>query len=529
MGLGDAFRSWRLSREVRRLLIAGERKNALALVASAGGQLRAGALVDLARDCDEDELELACELLQEALARSPQDDDITWLLARREARAGRVRSSVERLRALRARHPRRVDVLAELAEQLIALERAAEAEALLADWEEAPEPRLLCVLGKARFAQERLEEALPPLERALQLYEQRTRGDALAGGQPVRDDEYVELEALHSEVLASLHGHEALVVDAARRRRLDARAGVNFQLLAAHRMVGAPCRAPSLALLPLERMRALADERLRGEASDAVGLVQRGVVLLREGRFRDALKHFERAHELSPDDFAPLLGKGVALELDQQDVLGGLKHLPEVGGLEGLERVFEDWPALTERERRVVHASVLPLRQFLPGLAARGYRVRILPLDVRASDVPELAALREERAGEGDHRTFEALHGVALGNLALAKVEGLLSLEPGAGGWVLAHEFAHLVLNAGSGRLRGRVQRLLRRAERAGYVGSEYQKQNEDEFFACAYTEYLARRYGLEVEQQVDDRGVAADVFALFEELDTAPEGPLQG
>lgn len=52
------------------------------------------------------------------------------------------------------------------------------------------------------------------------------------------------------------------------------------------------------------------------------------------------------------------------------------------------------------------------------------------------------------------------------------------------------------------------------------------QKQNEDEFFACAYTEYLARCYGLDAEQPLDDRGVAAEVSALFEELDTATARP---
>jgi hypothetical protein len=298
---------------------------------------------------------------------------------------------------------------------------------------------------------------------------------------------------------------------------------VNFTLLAAHQMLGAPCRAPSLELLPLEKLRALADERLRSNASDGIGQVQRGMVALREVRFREAARHFERALELSPDDFAPLLGKGAALTLEQQDVLGNLKHLPEVVSLEGLERVFPDWPALTERERRVVHASALPLRQFLPRLAQGGYRVRILPLDVRASDLPELAEWRDERA-EDDHRTFEALDGVAVGNMAIAKIEGLLSLAPGAQGWVLAHEFAHLVLFAGPEQLRARVHKLLRRAARTGYVGSEYQKQNEDEFFACAYTEYLARRYGLDAEQELDDRGIAAELLAFFEELEaTAP------
>jgi tetratricopeptide (TPR) repeat protein len=519
MGLGDAFRSWRLSREVRRLLVSGERKKALALVNRSGEQLSPNALVELARSCADEQSGLACELLERVLVRSPQHDDATWLLSRLEAQAGRLRSAVERMRTLYARYPRRIDVMAELSDQLIALDRAAEAEKILLPAEESLEPRLLFLLGKARFAQGRTEEALPPLERAMGLHEQMARRDPLSSGQPVRDEEYVELEALHTEVFATVHGQEAVVVDAARRRKLDTRAGVNFTLLAAHQMVGTPCRAPSLELLSLEKMRALADERLRSNASDSTGHVQRGAVALRELRFSEAEKHFQRALELSPEDFAPLLGKGAALTLNQQKVLKNLKHLPDVGSLEGLDRVFPDWPALTERERRVVHASALPLRQFLPQLAQGGYRVRILPLDVRASDLPELAQWRDERA-EDDHRAFEALHGVAVGNMAVAKIEELLSLAPGAQGWVLAHEFAHLVLFAGPEQLRARVHKLLRRAARTGYVGSEYQKQNEDEFFACAYTEFLARRYGLDAEQELDDRGVASEILSFFEEMD---------
>lgn len=61
------------------------------------------------------------------------------------------------------------------------------------------------------------------------------------------------------------------------------------------------------------------------------------------------------------------------------------------------------------------------------------------------------------------------------------------------------------------------------RSQQRASVGSKYQKQNEDEFFACAYTEYLAWRYGLDAEQHLDDRGVSAEAFALFEELDTPP------
>jgi tetratricopeptide (TPR) repeat protein len=522
MGLGDAFRSWRLTREVRRLLVSGERKKALELVSSSGEQLSADALVELAHSCAREHPAVSRELLERALLRAPEHDDATWLLSRLEAQAGRLRSSVERMRTLYARYPRRIDVMAELADQLIALDRASEAEQILLPAEQSLEPRLLCLLGKARFAQGRMEEALSPLERAMEIHERLARSDPFSSGQPVRDDDYMELEALHTEVFATVHGQEAVVVDAARRRKLDTRAGVNFTLLAAHQMLGAPCRAPSLELLPLEKMRTLAEELLQGSASDGTGHVQRGVVALREGQFSEAGKHFERAIKLSPDDFAPLLGKGAALTLDQQHVLRNLKHLPEVSSLEGLDQVFPDWPALTERERRVVHASVLPLRQFLPRLAQGGYRVRILPLDVRASDLPELAEWRDERAPD-DHRTFEALHGVAVGNMAIAKIEGLLSLEPGAKGWVLAHEFAHLVLFAGPEQLHARVHKLLRRAARTGYVGSEYQKQNDDEFFACAYTEYLARRYNLDAEQELDDRGVAADILSFFKELDKTP------
>ncbi|MDY7230963.1 hypothetical protein SYV04_31535 [Hyalangium sp. s54d21] len=504
---------------MRRLLSAGKLNEVLALVANSGEQLRVNALVDLAQSCAEDQPAIARELLEQALARSPQHDDATWMLAWLDTRAGRPHSSIERLRALYARYPRRIDVIAALADQLIEVDSAAEAETLLAPAEQSAEPRLLCLLGKARFAQGRMQEALSPLERAMALYEQLSRSDPFASGPS--GDEYAELEALHTEVLATMHGHEAVVVDAARRRKLDTRAGVNFTLLAAHQMLGAPCRAPSLALRPLQALRKLADERLRSDTSDSIGHVQQGVIALREGRFRNALKHFERANELSPEDFAPLLGKGAALELEQQDVLGALKRLPEVSPLEGLERVFPDWSALTDRERRVVHASAFPLRQFLPHLAQAGYHVRILPLDVRASDLPELAEWRDERA-EDDHRAFEALHGVAVGSMAIAKIEGLLSLAPGAHGWVLAHEFAHLVYFSGPAPLRARIQTLLRRASLAGYIGSEYQKQNEDEFFACAYTEYLARRYGLDAEQQMDDGGISREILSVFEELDAA-------
>lgn len=519
MGLGEAFRTWRLSRQVRRLLVSGERKKALALINGSGEQLSADALVDLADSCAQEHPAVARELLERALRRSPQHDDATWSLSLLEARAGRLGPAVERMRALYARYPRRIDVMAELSEQLIALDRAAEAEQILLPAEESVEPRLLRLLGKARFAQGRMQEALSPLERAMAIHEQLARSDPFSSGQPVHDEDYAELEALRTEAFATVHGQEAVVVDAARRRKLDTRAGVNFTLLAAHQMLGAPCRAPSLELLSLEKTRALADVLLQANPSGGTGHVQRGVVALREGRFGNAEKHFERALELSPDDFAPLLGKGAARTLDQQHVLKNLKHLPEAGALEGLEQVFPDWPALTERERRIVHASVLPLRQFLPRLAEGGYRVRILPLDVRASDLPELAEWRDERAGD-DHRTFEALHGVAVGNMAIAKIEALQSLEPGAQGWVLAHEFAHLVLFAGSEQLQARVHKLLRRATRTGYVGSEYQKQNDDEFFACAYTEYLARRYGLDAEQELDDRGVGTEILSFFEELD---------
>ena len=46
-----------------------------------------------------------------------------------------------------------------------------------------------------------------------------------------------------------------------------------------------------------------------------------------------------------------------------------------------------DLAALTDLERQVVWASIRPLARMLPTLAERDVKMRILPIDVRATDV----------------------------------------------------------------------------------------------------------------------------------------------
>jgi hypothetical protein len=57
------------------------------------------------------------------------------------------------------------------------------------------------------------------------------------------------------------------------------------------------------------------------------------------------------------------------------------------------------------------------------------------------------------------------------------------------------------------------------------HVITDYQAQNSAEFFAVAYTDYLAHTHGLPSARELDDEGILEDTFALIDELATPTEG----
>jgi hypothetical protein len=84
---------------------------------------------------------------------------------------------------------------------------------------------------------------------------------------------------------------------------------------------------------------------------------------------------------------------------------------------------------------------------------------------------------------------------------------------------VFAHELAHLALFHAPPEVRADIEQLFERALAAEHVITTYQTSNVDEFFAVAYTDYVAHRYKLRSMRELDEEGVVEEVFQLVERL----------
>lgn len=516
MGLWNRFLEGRKTRRVARLLRTDMLRAAGALDALPP-PLQAEALLLAARALadDEDRGEDALALVRRARCLAPDRADALRLLAWLEP----PEQAVETLQALRERSPDDADLALEQAEVLLELDRPRDAAAALRLFREALGVRALLVLGKALYASEQMEEALEVLEAAVAQADVIARSDPLGGDVTVGDPMFQELALLHQAALREVHGDEAVTVDAARRRKLDTRAGVNFKLLAQSLMKDREAAPQVLQLESAEAQRTRGKRLLHERPDSADGHLLLGQADLREGWFARARAHFERAQEVEPRHFGGVLGHGAALQLEEQRAADVASRLPLSPELDAWVRVVPDLPALTPLERRVVWASVAPLAPLKPVLEAAGARIRVLPLDVRPTDLPELADVRDERAD--DHRAYACVAGLAYDKLAVVKVEELLELESGAG-WTFAHELAHLVLTHAPEHLAARVRRFHGRFSRSEHLGTDYQLSNEQEFFACGYVDFLRERHGTARHTEHDDAGELARLFDFFEGLGEA-------
>ena len=190
---------------------------------------------------------------------------------------------------------------------------------------------------------------------------------------------------------------------------------------------------------------------MQTERKSAGGLMLVGSAKLRLGELDDAILAFERGRDVAPRHFALVAGLGAARALLQEQGIARIRSLPDIGKAEGLGSLLPDLDQLSMLELRVAEASVIPLVKWLPSLA--GKQLRILPLDVRATDLPDPPP-------------------------AFVRVEDLFDTRPV--GWPLAHELACL------------VHQVLP------------EPRLEREAFAVAYTKWLCRKY--ELEAVVDDR-----------------------
>ncbi|HEY5928194.1 MAG TPA: hypothetical protein VIV11_41185, partial [Kofleriaceae bacterium] len=179
--------------------------------------------------------------------------------------------------------------------------------------------------------------------------------------------------------------------------------------------------------------------------------------------------------------------------------------------------VVRDWTALTAAEQRIVWASVQPLATMLPVLAERDVKMRILPIDVRATDVGLFEDVAGERA-EDDHRSYDAITGVATHGGAVAKIEELLDVITD-GGWTFAHELSHLVFFHMEEPDGEPLLAIYERALAVGYANIEYALSNPDEFFAVSYVDFLRKRHELPGVPEPDDAGIQQDLMSYFDRL----------
>lgn len=518
MGLLDRWRERGRTRDAIRLLSEGD-SEALTAVNALSSKGRRDALLSVARDWQDERAEEARELLSQILLERPRDRETLELAAELQCEAGDLDAAARSLETLCELAPGALAPVLELADVLIDGDRTDDALRVLEPFLARSEPMVLYRVGKAHFAAFRSEEAFEVLQEAVDLADGMSRSDPFGADLTAGDRHYAELRLLHEEVLAELHGREAVVVDQAMRRRLDPRAGVNFKLLAASLMASRPQPPYSVELRSIAEERATGKALVTADRDDPLGHILLGSSYLREGDGSAAMSHFERGERSRPLHFAATAGRGAALQLSNAGGASSInKRLPNPGDAPlGWERVLPELPNLTRAERRVVAASTAPLRSFLPTLESAGATLRILSIDALVTDLPGFADARAQRA-EDDHRAYDCITGMAYGKHAVVKVEEVLDISS-QGGWTLAHELAHVVLELAPDAFVSEVEQLLHKFTSAGFVGDAYQLSNVQEFFACSYVDFLREFYGTPTYTAYDDLGLRQELFAFFRRL----------
>ena len=339
---------------------------------------------------------------------------------------------------------------------------------------------------------------------------------------------YQDASRLYSEAYAARHGREAVIESPVVAGDLDPRSATNFRLFGEARLAHPPAWEPDTELRSVDDGLAFGEALIRaGERSR--GACHVGLARLRQGKVDEARKRFAEARDLDDDNFAAYLGLAAAMELEAARAFSRLRELPDRPPPPLVEEVVVDWPALTALERKVVALVVAPVAAALPRILAGGGEVRLLPVDARLIDLPEMAGPPHERAD--DHRCLEAITGAATARVAASKIEELLALT-GERDSVFAHELAHLVHFHLPAHQCRRIDELYARAMEHGHVATDYQTTNAAEFFAVAYTDFIAHEYDLPSKREHDDEGILEQTFDFIRSLaagrpqDPAPPYP---
>ena len=464
----------------------------------------------------DEQYDAARSMIERALAEAPDDLDLHQLAASIAVEEGRTDDAIAAQQRVVAATPKDPDAAALLAELLLAAERIDEAIALLTP-RRGQDPATDHRLAEALYVGGDAAGAFALLEAVCAHYDSQLKQLSAADWHALKS-RADEAERLRDDIYASMHGREATIDLAAKAGKLDARAGINYRLLGARLAASAERVAEVLELEDPDATERRARRILDEDPGDAAGLALLGSAQLRRGRAGEARRTFERACEADGSYFPAFLGLGAAMDHEQHDLhrRAGRFAGPAAAARE-LAAILPDLPALTEAERRVVWASVHPLRSLLPALAEAGVAMRILPLDVRATDIglfADVAGVRED----DDQRSYDAISGLATHGGAVAKIEELLDVV-GEHGLTFAHELAHLAFFHMPEPLAAPIHDLYAEAVEVGYAHIEYALSNPDEFFACSYVDWLRLRHDLPHVPIADDTGLRDALTDYFDRL----------
>lgn len=491
MGLVDRWRRWRLERQVEALLAKRDLAGVRAAIGDDAALRRelADRLLD-AGDLEGSRALLGAESVSVSslLAATPADPELDRL----KAEAAGASLPTARVLVL-------AEMLAERGDEkgsLALLER----EAHRGEWS------ILRKALEALIDAEAWDRAWPLVEEGFVcVARQKMRGTP----------EHEFLLRAHQTVLGHLENAEAVTVDLLVRGELDPFSGANHLLLAKALMLKGPL-ATRLQLVPAPQELREGEALLASDRTNATGLMLKGSAKLRLGELSDALAAFERGRDGAPRHFALVAGLGAARRLGVSRHLERISRLPKLDEPAGLGKFVPDLDALTALERRVVVASVEPLARWLPALVESGARLRVIPLDVRVTDLPEFEELKG-RVESRDHRSWDAIGGLAGDGLGCVRVEELFDLDELS--WTFAHEFAHLVHGVLPDALAQMLHEEWARACEHEFAFDQYQLQNEFEFFAVTYTRWLARRYGTGLEHEQDAEGHLARALKCIDRV----------
>ena len=491
---------------------------ALGCLANLPAADRADALCEVADHCcREEDAASARSMVARALETVPEHRGALERLLALESESRNLDAAIAAGARLVRAAPKRLEPVCTLADLLLAVNRPADALAAIEESPHSGEATVVLKRGECLLALDRDEEALEILSAVRDHFY-----GALKAGLLSRED-WHHVQDLHGEASrladsaqAALHGRESVVVDSAMQGKLDGRAGVNYRLLGQALMAAAPRLATQLELASPQATETRANRMLKDDPKSAHGRVLKGSALLRQGKVARAHEHFEEATTIDGKCFAAFLGLGAVLDHERFDLLTAAGRLPVSTEPAGLEKVVPDLPALTPLEKRVVVATSRPLRSCFPDLARAGAQIRILPIDVRATDLPELARIADLRSD--DHRSYQAIGGLAVPLLAVSRIDELLDVVSD-NGLVFAHELAHLAFFHMPESSRLAVEAIYEKAAEIGWVAEGYALKNPDEFFAVSYTDWLRVDLSLPLRREPDEAGIFDSVSRVFEQI----------